>query len=131
MRILLADHHASPLWALKTMLVEEPGFEVTGEAADGNSLLDLTEKNRPDLILMDRGLPGKPLEILIASLHSIVPKLVVIVMSSDPGDGRIALRAGADAFVSKGEQPDWLLDSLRKYIKPTRKKKEENTVKDQ
>ena len=131
MRILLADHHASPLWALKTMLVEEPEFDVTGEAADGNCLLDLTEKNRPDLILMDRGLPGKPLENLIASLHLIIPELVVIVMSSDPGDGRSVLRAGADAFVSKGEQPDWLIDSLRKYVKPTRMKKEEGTIQNQ
>jgi len=131
MRILLADHHASPLWALKTMLVEEPEFDVTGEAADGNCLLDLTEKNRPDLILMDRGLPGKPLENLIASLHLIIPELVVIVMSSDPGDGRSALRAGADAFVSKGDQPDWLLASLRKYIKPTQKKKDEGTIQNQ
>jgi len=125
MRILLADHHAPPLWALKTVLLEEPGFEVVGEAVDGESLLDLTEKHHPDLILTDRSLPGKPLENLIASLHRIIPKLVVIVMSSDPGDGRLALKAGADAFVSKGEQPDWLLDSLRKYVIPTRKIKEE------
>ena len=115
MRILLADHHAAPLWALKTMLQEESGIEVVGEAMDGDCLLGLAESLYPDLILMDKDLPGRMIEDLITALHLLDPKPVVMVMSSDPADGRMLLRVGADAFVSKGDQADWLLHSLRKY----------------
>ena len=122
MHILLADHHANALWALKTLLQEEPGLEVVGEAVDGENLINLSEMHHPDLILIDRDLPGSPIEDLIAMLHRTVPKPTVIVMSSNPEHGRLLLKAGADAFVSKGEQPDWLLDILRSYRKRAQNK---------
>ena len=75
-------------------------------------LLALAATETADLILMDRALPGAPIEDQIASLHALTPKPSVIVMSSDPDYGRILLRAGADAFVSKGDQADWLLNAL-------------------
>ena len=128
MRILLADHHASPRWALRTMLQEEPDIELAGESVDGESLLALAEQNRPDLVLIDRDLPGIPIEDLISTLHRLNPKTIVIVMSSDPADSRMLLRVGADAFVSKGEQPDWLITSIKKYIDPTQSKTEIDTI---
>lgn len=124
--ILLADHHAPPLWALKTVLQEEPEFELVGEAVDAEGLRDLSEKYHPDLILMDRELPGEPIEDLIAALHLLDPKPVVIVMSSDSSYGRMLLKAGADAFVSKGEQVDWLLRVLQKYKKSLAQKDANN-----
>jgi DNA-binding NarL/FixJ family response regulator len=122
MHILLADHHPNALWALKTLLQEEPGLEVVGEAVDGENLINLSKTHHPDLILVDRDFPGSPIEDLIAVLHRIVPKPTVIVMSSNPEHGRLLLMAGADAFVSKGEQPDWLLDILRSYRKRAQNK---------
>ena len=115
MHILLADHHANALWALKTLRQEEPGFKVVGEAVDGESLNNLSVRLHPDLILMDKDLPGSPIENLMAALHQLKPKPNVIVMSSDPECSRMMLKAGADAFVSKGEQPDWVLQTLRNY----------------
>lgn len=120
--ILLADHHANALWALKILLQEEPGVEVIGEAVDGESLMNLSEKHRPDLILMDKDLPGGLVQDQIAALHQIKPKPIVVAMSSDPEHGRILLKAGADAYVSKGEQPDWLLQILRIYMKRAQRK---------
>jgi DNA-binding NarL/FixJ family response regulator len=122
--ILLADHHANALWALKTLIQEEPGLEVVGEADDGQSLIDLSSALYPDLILIDKDLPGNPIENLIAALHLLKPRPTVIVMSSDPEYGRMMLRAGADAFVSKGDQVDWLLQILRNYKKRIIKKEE-------
>ena len=115
MNVILADHHLKALWALKTMLKEEPEFNLLGEAEDGEHLLLLANEQNADLILIDRGLPGVPIVDLVAGLHEGEPKPIVIVMSSNSEDSRMALRAGADAFVSKGDQPEWLLTTLRKY----------------
>jgi len=120
-RILLADHHANALWGLKTLIQEEPGLEVVGEAVDGESLNNLCAGLHPDLILIDKDLPGSPIDILMAALHRLIPRPIVIVMSSDPEYSRMMLKAGADAFVSKGDQPDWLLQILRNYKKRTQK----------
>jgi DNA-binding NarL/FixJ family response regulator len=115
MRILLADHHPQALWALKTMLSENPGFCVTGEAADAESLFALVLINTPDLVLVDFDLPGKPISDTIAELHAFIPRPIVVVMGSKPETGRMLLKAGADAFVSKSDQPDWLLETLQKF----------------
>jgi hypothetical protein len=46
-------------------------------------------------------------------------------MSAKSEQGNMLLKAGADAFVSKGDQPDWLLETLQKYEKRFKKKKGE------
>jgi len=115
LRILLADHHAKPRWALRTLLEEEPDVELVGEAVDMESLWNLSDRLVPDLILIEKELPGGKIEEMISNLHLLDPTPVVIVMSSDPGHARLILKAGADAFVSKGDQADWLLHVLRKY----------------
>jgi DNA-binding NarL/FixJ family response regulator len=117
MRILLADHHSETLWALKTRFGEEPGIELIGETSEAEALLELAKASLVDLILMDGELPGRPVEILIADLHNLVPKPKVVVMSSNPEYGRKYLKAGADAFVSKTDQPEWLFETLRKSAK--------------
>ena len=121
MRIILADHHPQALWALKTSLQEKSKFEVTGEAKDAPDLLALVVENPPDLVLIDWQLPGKPIEDLITELHKCKSRPAVIVMGSQPEFGRMLLKAGADAFVSKGDQPDWLLETLQKFESYTEK----------
>ena len=125
MRIVLADHHPQALWALKTNLQEKSKFDVTGEAKDASDLLALVAENPTDLVLIDWELPGRPIEELIAKLHAQKPRPVVVVMGSKPEYGRMLLKAGADAFVSKGDQPDWLLETLKKFETPTTNKSDE------
>ncbi len=120
MRIILADHHAQSLWALKTILKEQQEFDLVGVAEDSQSLLALAEKHTADLFLVDRKLPGSSIEDQITSLHTLVPRPVVIVMSSESENSRMMLKAGADAFVSKGDEPSWLLQTLLKFEKRMR-----------
>ena len=114
MRIILADHHAQPRWALITALQEQPDIDLIGEAIDGQDLLTQAEHQAVDLVLVDRELPGLFIGDLITSLHALEPKPIVVVMSNDFEYSRVLLKAGADAFVSKGE-PDWLLEKLHRY----------------
>jgi DNA-binding NarL/FixJ family response regulator len=116
MRVILADHHLQARRALVELLEEKQGFIVTGEAVDTHSLLELAEKQPPaDVILLDYELPGLALAELINQIHSLEQPPKVIVISSDPEHARIALNAGAEAFVSKGDQPTWLFASLQRF----------------
>jgi len=117
MRILLADHHAEPRWALKAFLAEQPEFDLLGEAEDVQGLLLLAEKHTPDLVLLDRELTGMDIEDLIARLHALQPRPIVIVMSSEFEYSGMLLEVGADAFISKLDQSDWLLKNLNQYAK--------------
>lgn len=121
MRVLLADHHPSTLWALRSLVGKQKGFTVVGEATEATSLLTQADALKPDLVLLDWGLPGRAAD-LIDRLHAIDPRPRVVAMSSRLETGRAALAGGADAFVSKGDEPDWLLETLHRYAKDTSKK---------
>ncbi len=81
----------------------------------------MAENRAADLFLVDRELPGAFIEDLIARLHALEPRPIVIVMSSGFEYSRMLLQAGADAFVSKGDPPNWLLQTLRKYAERMKK----------
>ena len=124
MRIIVADHHEQPRLALKALLEEQPEFDLIGEAMDGQGLLMLAEKHISDLILLDGELPELSIEELITQLHALDPRPVVIAMSSMFENSRMLLKAGADAYVSKVDEPDWLLGKLHKYAKQIRMRTE-------
>ncbi|MEJ2263380.1 MAG: response regulator transcription factor [Anaerolineales bacterium] len=113
MRLLLADHHPTVLKALQTRLREEGIFVVVGTASDAKTLKKQAEAQRPDAILLDWELPGRDSQELIAILHKLEPRPRVIAMSSKLEKGRVALAAGADAFISKGEDSNWLIETLQ------------------
>jgi DNA-binding NarL/FixJ family response regulator len=116
MRIILADHHESAREALKFRIAEaQPEFEVIGEAATTQKLLRLAEEHFADLVLVDYRLPDDEIEQVIARLHALKPTPIVVVMSSEFDCARKALIAGADAFVSKVDDADWLLEKLCSY----------------
>ena len=115
MRIILADHHVQPLWALGQLVQEQVGFALVGQATDAQGLLEMAEQNSTDLVLMDCDLPGFHIEELIARLHALIPRPVVMVMCSKFEYECTMLEAGADDYVSKSDQPDWLLDKLNRH----------------
>jgi DNA-binding NarL/FixJ family response regulator len=125
MRIILADDHMQALWALKTALQKKTEFDVIGEVTNAEDLLKMTRTNSPDLVLVDWKLPDGSIEDLITELHNTQPRPIVVVMSDKPEYGRMMLNAGADGFLSKSNEPDWLLETLQKFEKRTKKKKVE------
>jgi DNA-binding NarL/FixJ family response regulator len=115
MRVIVADHHAQSLLALKTMLQEQSGFDLIGEAQNADELLQMAASAAVDVVVVDRGLPGSSISDLLANLHSLEKRPFVIVMDSHPEYSRMALSAGADAFISKVNGPEWLLEYLHRY----------------
>lgn len=112
MKVLLAD---SPkvCSALRLLLEQKTEMDVVGEVYDVKKLLAQVEAARPGLLLLGWELPGKPSDGLLATLRALSPGLKVLALSGRPEARQLALRAGVDAFVNKGDPPDRLLAALQ------------------
>jgi DNA-binding NarL/FixJ family response regulator len=88
------------------------GLEVIGEAGDSEELIYLVEAKQPDLVLLDDDLPGVGLADLIPTLRGLDLPPAVIVLNEQPETEEVALAAGADAFVYKGDHPKQLLIAI-------------------
>jgi DNA-binding NarL/FixJ family response regulator len=119
MRILLADDHQKVRSALELVLSLEPGVVLVGEVTSAQALTAALASASPDVLLLDWELPGltEP-ETMFRTWRAQQPNLRIVVLSGWPGVQRMALLAGANAFVSKGEPPSKLLTTLRSWTMP-------------
>lgn len=113
MRILLADDQPEVRSALRLLLEQESGLTVSAEAGDVATLLVLACEGSPDLLLLDWELPGCNAVDALSRFRTCCPRAIVIALSGRLGAREAAMAAGADHFVSKGEPPERLLDTIR------------------
>jgi DNA-binding NarL/FixJ family response regulator len=116
MHILIADDQPRVCSAVRLLLEQQPEVEKVEEAVSAQKLLDCAINHMPDLIFLDWELPGRRPKELITDMRCLCPDIYVIVMDSKPQTRQAALDAGANAFVSKTEPPERLLDAVRSYI---------------
>jgi DNA-binding NarL/FixJ family response regulator len=96
--VIVDDHEQFRRSARK--LLELEGFEVVGEAPDGASARSVVDSLRPDLVLVDIGLPDTSGFDLARTLCAT--SRIVLVSNRDPGDvARRVERSGALAFIGK------------------------------
>ena len=112
MRILLADNRPKVRFALRALLERQPEMKVVGEAMDAKGLLAEAKEACPDVVLLDWELPGLVPVDLVSALREMCPGVAVIALSGRVGARQVALAAGVDAFVSKGEPPERLLAAI-------------------
>ena len=111
MRILLVDDERRIRSALKLLFESEPEYTVVGEAENVNALVAQVIAERPDTVLLDWDLL-KNRDQFISSLKDAYPELAVLIMSGRPEVSRDAIQSGADAFFSKTDPPERLLQTL-------------------
>lgn len=113
--ILLVDDHKIFRDGIKSILERREEFRVVGEADSGSEAVQFCKKNRPDLVLMDIGLPGlNGIEATVEIMrHCPDSKIVILSMYDDESSVVGAIRSGARAFVLKNASSDDLLDALR------------------
>jgi DNA-binding NarL/FixJ family response regulator len=112
MRILLADNRVKVRFALSALLSQRSRLEIVGEAVDAHDLVQQVKLNCPDIVLLDWRIACQESDDLIAMVKEICPESQVIVLSGRPETKILALSAGADFFVCKGEPPERLLNAL-------------------
>jgi DNA-binding NarL/FixJ family response regulator len=116
-RILVVDDQALVRRGFRMILDAEPGFEVVGEAGDGNEAIELNAQLRPDLVLMDIRMPnldGVEATRRIAGPDVTDPVPVLILTTFDLDEYVYdALRAGASGFLLKDTPPEELVAAVR------------------
>jgi DNA-binding NarL/FixJ family response regulator len=107
LRVVIADDHAVVRQGIRGVLEQVDGLEVVAEAGDGNEALDLVEKHRPDLVVLDVTMPGKTGLEVAKELRGAGndARVLVLSMHDDPEYVLEAVRAGADGYVLKDVTP--------------------------
>jgi two-component system, NarL family, response regulator LiaR len=113
--ILVVDDHAVVREGLRTFLGLQDGFEIVGEAADGEEALEQAERLDPDVILMDLVMPKRDGVSAMQELKQRASPSRVIVLTSFLEDDRLlpALEAGAAGYLLKNSQPSELARAVR------------------
>lgn len=113
-RLAIADDHRLFRQGLAQLLRAAEGFEVAGEAADGDELAGLCQTARLDVVIADVSMPGAALSTLIARHPEL--RWVVLTMHSDGGLARQLLDAGALGFVLKDNAFEELARAVREAL---------------
>jgi len=111
MRVVIADCQSRVRFALRTLLKRQNGLEVVGEAATAEEVLEQVNCSQPDLVLLHWRLQETTPD-LVRRLQGLRPGLRVIVLSARCETRSEALKAGAEAFIWKTEQPEKLLAAI-------------------
>ena len=112
MRILLIDDHAVVRAGLRQLLIAMSGAEVA-EAPDAEAALVAIAASRPDLAILDLGLPGLGGLSLLPRLIEAGLRVLVLSMHAEPVYARRAIEAGALGYVTKAAAPDELMEAVR------------------
>ncbi|ABY36616.1 MAG TPA: DNA-binding response regulator [Chloroflexus aurantiacus] len=115
-RVALVDDHSIVRRGLSAYLAAQPDIVVVGEAANGESALQMASTWQADVIVMDVLMPGGIDGIeTTRQLKRLIPHTHIIILSGYADDARVigALRAGAITYIEKESQPEQLLEAIR------------------
>jgi len=115
-RVLLADDHTLLLGAFEKLLASE--YDVVGTVSDGRELVEAAERLKPDVIVLDIGMPllngleaGRQIKQLLPAT-----KLVFLTMNEDSDLAAEAFRAGASGYLLKRSATAELATAIREVI---------------
>jgi two-component system, NarL family, nitrate/nitrite response regulator NarL len=110
-RVLVIDDHPLLRKGVCQLLELADGFTVVGEAASGREGIELAKQLNPDLILLDLNMKGiNGLETLRTLRDmGIDARIILLTVSNAPEDLIAAIRAGADGYILKDNDPDDIL----------------------
>jgi len=113
LRVLLADDHGIVRRGLRSLL-EDAGVTVVAEAADGLEALRLCEEHRPDILILDIGMPKLNGIDVAARAQKIErpPRVIILSMHADESYIMRALAAGARAYLLKDATDEDLLPAV-------------------
>jgi len=115
LQVLIAEDHAMVREGIRLILEAEPDIRVVGEASSGREALDLARRLRPDIVLMDIGMPEMNGLEATRLLRRELPETQVLALTvHESGDYFFRmLAAGASGYILKGAPSSELLAAVR------------------
>lgn len=114
-RILIADDHEMARAGIRSLIGNEPGFLIVGEATDGVEVLEACAAHRPDIVLLDVRMPRLDGLAATQALRHDHPQVRVIILTMHENVDYLveALRAGAAGYVLKDATRRELISAIR------------------
>lgn len=114
-RVVVADDHPTFRRGVTALLASVADIELVGEAADGESAVEVATAMRPDVVLMDLTMPGVGGVEATRRITAAAPQVAVLVVTMLDDDEAVfaAMRAGARGYVVKGQDTDDVLRAVR------------------
>jgi two-component system nitrate/nitrite response regulator NarL len=115
-RVLLVDDHSLFRSGIRSLLQRHPEFMVVGEAADGVEGIKRCKQFKPDVVLLDLHMPGMSGVETLQLMQQDCPNMAVIMLtvSEASEDLALAMRAGAQGYLIKNIETDYLLRAIRR-----------------
>jgi DNA-binding NarL/FixJ family response regulator len=113
-RVLIVDDHPLTRDALAALL-EQHGFAVVGQAADGADAIEQARALHPDLVLLDLSMPEMDGLEALPRVRAAAPGAEVVVLTASGTEENLhrAIQAGAAGYLLKNEPPERIVDFLR------------------
>jgi DNA-binding NarL/FixJ family response regulator len=117
-RVLLADDHTMFRQGLARLLTSYGGMEVVGSIANGAGAVDLAQRTRPDVVLMQVQIPFEKAKDVLARMHAVSPppKVVIVTMFEDPRYLRELMNLGVSAYLMKSDSSQHLIGAIRAAV---------------
>jgi len=116
-RVLIADD-ASFMRQMIREIIEPEGFEIVGEAGDGEEAVEQYQALRPDIVTMDIVMPKRSGIDAVRGIVEIDPDACIVMCSALGQETLVmeAIQAGAKDFIVKPFKPDAVLATLSKIL---------------
>jgi DNA-binding NarL/FixJ family response regulator len=117
-RILQAEDHAEKRTGLRLVLERQRDFQVVGEASDGREAVALAQQQKPDVILMDIGMPNLNGIEAARQITTSLPQVSVVILSMHSDEAYVlrALKAGARGYLLKESAESDLIAAIRAVV---------------
>ena len=118
-RLIIADDHELARAGLRSMLADEPDLEIVGEAKNGLEAVNLCQRFRPDLVLMDVRMPqldGFSATMTITGEYPAT-RVVIVTIHDKPDYLFEALKAGAAGYLLKDATRQEILSAVRRVLR--------------
>jgi len=118
-RILVADDFPTILQLVKDILNAHPGFEVVGEARDGDHAVALAEALQPDVVVLNVTMPTMSGFEAARRIRSRFPDCAIVILSSHKDEQFIAeaRMAGAHGYIEKSDADEQLVSAIESAVK--------------